>query len=234
MSCIEDDWLDDVTARFQCYIDSTASEDVTSSNTSSSSTDQPLQSHHEQLADHEVIVIDLDSEVVTVSPNSEVVSVLPDPAVAVVVPARTSYLEGKIRYEAMLRPSHGIDAEAVKRLADTILARYPGHTFKVGITRCPEHRFENTLYGYGPTEQCKEMWLLHCSENVVESQQFERHLISCYKGSDLCRNEQGGGEGISRAGGAVYIYLVMGGASRSYWQALEFRNLRNFSLKRKR
>lgn len=88
------------------------------------------------------------------------------------------------------------------RIVYLLLAAEP-RPFVIGITRDPEFRYENRNFGY----RSGHMVVLTASD-VDSAAALETKLISHFvgKSSSLIRNQKPGGEGISRAGGLVFVY----------------------------
>lgn len=82
--------------------------------------------------------------------------------------------------------------------------------FKIGITASPVHRWCHRVYGYGRDR--KEKWqgmkILSVNADSFSAALLESFLISKFKGTPGCRNENPGGETASPGDGPFFTYVV--------------------------
>jgi hypothetical protein len=85
-------------------------------------------------------------------------------------------------------------------------------TFKIGLTRDPEHRWSNVKYGY-QKEQCYSVMVVIGETDTAEGAAFlEASLIGKFSEMSGCRNKARGGEGLRGAttAGPYFVYIVHG------------------------
>ena len=93
-------------------------------------------------------------------------------------------------------------------IIDAMTAARPNLGFKIGVTRDPEHRYHNAVYGYTRQSGCL-LIVLHGTD-YEEATSMEASLIVKYQSRPKNYNRAPGGIGLSRAGGRVFVYLVFG------------------------
>ena len=105
--------------------------------------------------------------------------------------------------------------EVVESLIEALIRQHcPPCKFFIGITRDPQHRYSNSMYGY----KTGRMFVLHRALGPASASELETLLISRFKGTGGCCNQKPGGEGIAKTSSAassasmnldfVYTYVV--------------------------
>jgi hypothetical protein len=114
---------------------------------------------------------------------------------------------------------HAVDVEnvfeVVESLVETLIRQHcPPCKFIIGISRDPQHRYSNSMYGY----KTGRMFVLRRALGPASASELETLLISRFKGTGGCCNQKPGGEGIAKMSSAassasmnldfVYTYVV--------------------------
>jgi hypothetical protein len=92
-------------------------------------------------------------------------------------------------------------------MINSVLSRKEPTAFKIGVTKCPVHRFYHARYGYA---DCYDsMLVLYATSQSIVSGFVEAHLISVFKPRVGCHNDAPGGEGTGGSQpGPFFVYCV--------------------------
>jgi len=115
--------------------------------------------------------------------------------------------QGPIVYTAMgtsadLAEARGhCEAQVAAQVAGLSLQR----AFKIGITCCPEQRYEL----YRRSSQMRRMVVLQRCPSGAMARELERRLIASWRGHPSNTNVAPGGEGMSDGAEVAYVYIVL-------------------------
>ena len=124
----------------------------------------------------------------------------------------SGYCQGKLSFD--LPRSRATASQVTKHAENSvskISCQHPA-VFKIGITANPIVRWEHHVYGYAlcRREKWQGMKILSITSNSFSAALLESFLISKYRGTPGCRNENPGGETASPVEGPHFTYVVQG------------------------
>lgn len=123
----------------------------------------------------------------------------------------TNHCEGQIHFEMPQNPKATASHIAKKAEASVtkLWSKHPA-VFKIGLTSNPVRRWQHSVYGYcrDRREKWQGMNILFVTPNSLPAALIEAMLISRFKGSPGCRNENPGGETASPGDGPHFVYVV--------------------------
>lgn len=124
---------------------------------------------------------------------------------------KTTNCDGRITFDIAKNPKATASqvARHVERSVSNLSSEHPA-VFKMGITASPVHRWCHPVYGY--SRDRKEKWqgmkILSVNADSFSAALLESFLISKFKGTPGCRNENPGGETASPGDGPFFTYVV--------------------------
>ena len=123
----------------------------------------------------------------------------------------TNNCDGHIHFEIPRNPKATASQVSAKVEASVakLWAKHPA-VFKVGITSNPVQRWMHQVYGYSHDrrEKWQGMNILFVSPTSLPAAFIETMLISRFRDSPGCRNENPGGETASPGEGPHFVYVV--------------------------